>query len=75
MRRNLPETFVEIHGETATFGQMIAFKLIAQAADGDMQAVNAVLDRVEGKVSQRHAISGVEAGPVEFTLKRVSVNI
>jgi len=75
MRRNLPEIFVEIYGDTATFGQMIAFKLIAQAADGDMQAVNAVLDRVEGKVSQRHAISGDEAGSVEFTLKRVSVNI
>jgi hypothetical protein len=38
MRRNLPETFVEIYGETATFGQLIAFKLIAQAAGGDMQA-------------------------------------
>ena len=66
---------MEIYGVTATFGQMIAFKLVAQAADGDMQTVNAVLDQVEGKVSQRHAISGDEAGPVEFIFKRVSVNI
>jgi hypothetical protein len=36
---------------------MLAFKLVAEAAKGDMRAMNAVLDRVEGKVRQNVGLS------------------
>jgi hypothetical protein len=75
MKAKLPEIFIEVYGKDATFGQMLAFQLIAQAVKGDMQAVKEVLDRVEGKVKQSVAMAGESSGPVEFTLRRVVVNI
>lgn len=50
--------FRELYGDEAAFGQMLAFKVIAQAANGDMQAIKAVLDRIEGKVKLGVVLSG-----------------
>ena len=75
MRAQLPALFTEVYGENATFGQMLAYKVIAQAAKGDIQAMNTVLDRVEGKVRQNVGVSGENSGPVEFRLTRVVVDL
>jgi hypothetical protein len=42
---------------SSTFGPMLAFKLVAKAGKGDMKAMNAVLDRAEGKVRQNVKLS------------------
>jgi hypothetical protein len=68
MREKLPPIFVEIYGPEATFGQMVAFKLIASSAKGDVFALKELLDRVEGKVTQK--LAGDDGGPIQFTLTR-----
>jgi hypothetical protein len=70
MRGKLPPIFTEIYGPDATFGQMIAFKLIASSAKGDIFAMKELLDRVEGKVSQSHKLAGEDGGPIQFTVTR-----
>jgi hypothetical protein len=57
-RAKLPPIFTEVYGDKATFGEMLAFKVIAQAAKGNMTAMNTVMDRVEGKVRQNVALTG-----------------
>lgn len=52
MRDKLPPIFVEVYGQEPTFGDMLAFQLIATAAKGDISAMNMVFDRVEGKTVQ-----------------------
>ena len=69
MRAKLPPVFVEVYGPDASFGQMLAFKLIQQAARGDMQAASMILERTEGRVTQK--IAGEGNGPIEFILTRV----
>jgi hypothetical protein len=70
MREKVPQIFVEVYGSNATFGQLLAFKLITQAVKGDMQAAKEVLDRVEGKVKQSVAMSGDGGGPIQFVVTR-----
>jgi hypothetical protein len=53
MKVKLPPIFVEVYGTEATFGQVLAFKLVAQGLKGDMQAAKEILDRVEGKVTKK----------------------
>jgi hypothetical protein len=75
MKEKLPAIFVEVYGTEATFGQILAFKLVTQGLKGDMQAAKEILDRVEGKVKQSVAMAGEDGGPVEFKLTRVVVNL
>jgi hypothetical protein len=58
MKAKLPPIFVEVYGTEATFGQVLAFKLVAQGLKGDMQAAKEILDRVEGKVTKHLEHSG-----------------
>lgn len=60
MKERVPQAFRRLYGEEATFGELLAFQVIAKAAEGDMKAMNAVLERVEGRVSQSVAVSGSE---------------
>jgi Family of unknown function (DUF5681) len=69
----LSPTFSEIYGENATFGEMLAFKLIIQASQGDMRAMNILMERVEGKVTQNLAHSGSTEEPIVFRVIRVNV--
>jgi hypothetical protein len=64
MKEKLPSLFTDVCGEDATFGQMLAFKLVAQAVEGDMKAMSAVLDRVEGKVRPNVGLSGADDEPI-----------
>lgn len=54
-----------------TYGQVIAAKLVAAAAAGDLQAAREVADRVEGKAAQSVELSDtrvpVIVGPEELT--------
>jgi hypothetical protein len=70
MKAKLPPIFVEVYGTEATFGQVLAFKLVSQGMKGDMQAAKEILDRVEGKVKQSVAMAGDDGGPIQFTLTR-----
>lgn len=58
MKAKLPPIFVDVYGTEATFGQVLAFKLITQGLRGDMQAAKEILDRVEGKVTKKLEHSG-----------------
>lgn len=53
MKTQLSPIFVEVYGTEATFGQVLAFKLVTQGLRGDMQAAREILDRVEGKVTKK----------------------
>jgi len=65
MKERLPQSFIEVYGCEATFGQLLAFKLVAQGLKGDMQAAKEILDRVEGKVTKKVDHSG------SFTLENL----
>jgi hypothetical protein len=69
----MPLTFSEIYGENATFGEMLAFKLVIQASQGDMRAMSILMERVEGKVTQNLAHSGGTEEPIVFRVIRVNV--
>jgi hypothetical protein len=58
---------------SSTFGPMLAFKLVAKASKGDMKAMNAVLDRVEGKVRQNVGLSGANEDALTFLVIRVDI--
>lgn len=47
-----------VYGDHPTFGQMLAFQLISQAGKGEIAALSALLDRVEGKVTQKTSVEG-----------------
>lgn len=68
MKESARLVFCEIYGESPTFGQMIAFKTIQTAAKGDVFALKELLDRVEGKVAQKHA--GEDGGPIQVVVTR-----
>ena len=68
IRAELPPVFAEVYGNKATFGQMLAFKMIQSAGEGDMQAMRELLERVEGKIAQK--VSGSDGGPVQFVVTR-----
>lgn len=44
---------------------MIATKLVAMAANGDMQAIKEINDRVDGKSMQGLELSGLDGEPIE----------
>lgn len=71
MKERLPSMFAELHGEGATFGQLLAFNAIAEAARGNLKALSTILERVEGKVSQTMNVAGEQGGPVVFTICRI----
>jgi hypothetical protein len=73
MKAKLAPAFAEVFGENATVGEMLAFKLIAQAAKGNMQAMNTIMNRVEGRVSEKVSLSGPESEPVVFRVIRADV--
>ena len=73
MEAKLPPFFVDMYVAEATFGQLLAYKMVAEAANGDMRAIREVLDRVEEKVANKIA-GGDGDGPVEFqVIRRVIV--
>jgi hypothetical protein len=73
MKEKLPSLFTDVCGEDATFGQMLAFKLVTKAAKGDMKAMNAVLDRAEGKVRQNVGLSDANDDALTFRVLRVDI--
>ncbi len=44
----------------------IAEALYAKAAEGDVQAVKEIGDRLDGKAAQSLAVTGEDGGPVQF---------
>lgn len=72
MRESARSAFLEVYGPSPTFGQMLAFKLVQMAAKGNMLAMNTLLDRTEGKVTQK--VSGEDGGPIEFIVRRVGTS-
>lgn len=73
MRVKLPAVFAQLYGESATFGQMLAFQMIAQAATGERRAMKEVLDRVEGKVTQQLASDEIDS--IQLTVRRIDVDL
>lgn len=71
MKAKLPPIFSEVYGDSPTFADMIAFKLVAMSAKGDMFAMKELLDRVEGKVAQTQKLEGPDGGPVQFMIRDV----
>ena len=45
--------------------------VISRAHAGDLQAWSLILDRLEGKPTQRQELSGTDGGPLEITQIRV----
>ena len=74
-KEKLPAMFAELYGEGATFGQLLAFNAIQEAAMGNVKALGTILDRVEGKVSRTTKLEGEVGGPIVFTLSRVGCKI
>jgi hypothetical protein len=76
MKEGLRTVFFEVYGPKPTFGQMIAFKLVQMSAKGDVIAMRELLDRVEGKVTQKTQLAGLDDGPVQttITVKFVAAN-
>jgi hypothetical protein len=68
MKEGLRQVFLEVYGPNPTFGQMIAFKLVAMSAKGDVMAMRELLDRVEGKVAQKTQLTGLDDGPVQASI-------
>lgn len=62
---------MEVLGSSPTFGQFVAFRTIQQAIHGDMFALRELLDRVEGKVTQK--IAGGNGGAIELKVTRILV--
>jgi hypothetical protein len=60
--------FLEVYGDKPTFGQMIAFKLVAMSAKGDVMAIRELLDRVEGKVAQKTQLTGLDDAPIQQSI-------
>lgn len=74
MKEGARAVFFEIYGPDPTFGQMIAFKLVAMSAKGDMMAMRELLDRVEGKVVQKAELTGAGGGPLQASIEVTFVN-
>lgn len=68
MKPGARQVFFDVYGANPTFGQMIAFKLIAISARGDMMAIRELLERVEGKVAQKTQLTGPEDGPIRANI-------
>jgi len=47
--------------------RVIAEKLVAEAMDGNIRAIREVADRLDGKPSQSHQLSGEGGGAIEFS--------
>jgi hypothetical protein len=47
----------------------IADKLIEMAAEGDLQAIKELGDRIDGKASQSVAVTGSDGGPISVSVK------
>lgn len=52
--------------------RMIAAKLIEKAAEGDMQAIKELADRVDGKVAQAVVGGDEDDSPLQIIIKRFS---
>lgn len=48
--------------------RQIADKLIELAAEGDMQAIKELGDRIDGKPKQQTEITGAEGGPIAHSV-------
>jgi hypothetical protein len=53
-------------GHRTTWARAIAAALIRQAISGDVAAAREIADRIEGKATQRHEITGFQGGDVHF---------
>ena len=68
MKEGARAVFIEVYGPTPTFGQMIAFKLVAMSAKGDVIAMRELLDRVEGRVAQKTQLTGLDDEPIQAAI-------
>jgi hypothetical protein len=62
------QVFLDVYVAKPTFGQMIAFKLVAMSAKGDVMAMRELLDRVEGKVAQKTQLTGLDDAPIQQSI-------
>ncbi len=67
MRARLSTALADVCGPQVTFGQVLAFILVSQALEGNTRAIQTILDRTEGRVSQPVDPSG---GEIEFRVIR-----
>ena len=58
MHPEFRSNLLALYGNNPTFGQMLALRLISQAAEGEIAALSLLLDRVEGKVNQKTSVEG-----------------
>ncbi len=49
--------------------EWIALKLMVKAFNGDMAAIKEVLERVDGRVTQKTETTGKDGGPIEHDIK------
>jgi hypothetical protein len=67
-KRKITNRILELLDEEVLAGtsraKVIADKVVSMAEAGDMQAINFVADRTEGKVTQAMEISGPERSPI-----------
>jgi len=71
LKQPVRELLIELFGENPTFGEMIAVKLIQSSSKGDMFATNTLLDRAEGRVTQKTELAGADGESLVFTIRRV----
>jgi hypothetical protein len=51
-----------------TYRRRIARKLVELADQGNMQAILALLDRIDGKVVEKREVSGPDGAPLELRI-------
>ena len=75
MMNQLSPAFADLYGASGTFGEALAFQLVAKAATGDVAAMREVLDRTEGKVGHKMATGGESGGLGELVVRRIVCNL
>ena len=60
------EVWNELEAERNVSAKEVVLKLYQKAQKGDVAAIREIMDRVFGKPSQEHHLSGVEGGPMRM---------
>lgn len=63
--RDALSTKVTLKDETKTTAEWIIQALISKAGKGDIQAIREIMDRMEGKATQRTEITGADGSAIE----------
>lgn len=65
--RELHRQTDDAEGRASEYLELIARRLVAKAADGDIQAIKEILDRIDGK--SLPGVADTDAGPVKRTVE------